>query len=276
MEEDKKKTPLIEERNQPVGENQKDNDAVEFDLWFWVRAAFVFFGLGFVIVNAVYGFVMPNSHVDCLLDKFFELTSGINKYLQDNVTPRHVIIATSSLFVDFVIVYMSLYWVIWGKSWRLVVSIFTFYMLRAAVQSVFQMKYPEGYLWESPGFPSLTISYLKTNDFFFSGHVGFPIIVAMECYNLNKPFMTIFCFLTCAIEATTMIVTRGHYSIDILTGLIVSHYVYILVEKNIHIIDDSCIGMKKKEAIQKPDEEKMLPVPITSSNPSVATNTTTV
>jgi hypothetical protein len=34
--------------------------------------------------------------------------------------------------------------------------------------------------------------------------------------------------------------------------------------------------MKKKEAIDKPDEEKMLPVPFTSSNPSVTTNTTTV
>jgi hypothetical protein len=277
MEEDKKKTPLIEERNQiAIDNHNQGNDSVQFDSWFWVRATFVFFALGFVIANAVYGFVMPNSHVDCMLDKFFEITSGINKYLQDNVTPRHVIIAISSLCVDFVIVYMSLHWVIWGKSWRLVVSLFSFYMFRAAVQSVFQMKYPEGYLWENPGFPSLTISYLKTNDFFFSGHVGFPIIVAMECYNLHKPFMTIFCFLTCSIEAATMIITRGHYSIDILTGLIVSHYVYILVEKHIHVIDDSCIGMNKKEAIDKPDEEKMIPVPFTSSNPSVTTNTTTV
>jgi hypothetical protein len=126
------------------------------------------------------------------------------------------------------------------------------------------MRYPDGYLWEYPGFPSLTISYLKTNDFFFSGHVGFPIIIAMECYNLKKLCIMIFCLFTCVVEFITMIFTRGHYFIDLITGVIVSHYTYIIVEKYIHYIDDSCIGMKKSES--RNDKDGFQPVEIKSDH----------
>ncbi len=278
MEADNRRSLIEENKSERLEPNQMPSqdqpDGVTFDFWFWIRAVLILCGLAFVMVNAVYGFVMPNTNVDCLLDKAFEITSGFNKYLQDNATPRHVIIAISSLCVDFVIVYMSIHWAFWGRSWRMVFAIVIFYMFRAAVQNIFQMKYPEGYLWEYPGFPSLTISYLKTNDFFFSGHVGFPIIIAMECHNLGKSFMVIFCFLTCGIEAFTMIVTRGHYCIDLITGMIFSHYVYILVEKHIDKIDSSCIGMKKT-ITNEPSEPEFKPVPI-CSNPTLNTNPTTV
>lgn len=276
MEEDQKKN-LLEDTQKEKNPTNDSNDCVQFNLWFWLRTMFVLAALSFVIVNAVYGFVMPNTNVDCLLDKTFEVTAGFNKYLQNNVFPRHIIIAISSLCVDFVIVYMSIHWALWGKTWRMIFSLAIFYMLRAAVQNIFQMKYPEGYLWENPGFPSLTISYLKTNDFFFSGHVGFPIIIAMECQNLGKTLMSIFCFITCAVEAFTMIVTRGHYSIDLLTGLIVSHYVYIIVEKHIHIVDNSCIGMNgDNKPNQQQEEENFKPVPYVNNNTVVTTNPTTV
>lgn len=130
------------------------------------------------------------------------------------------------------------------------------------------MQFPEGYLWENPGFPTLTISYLRTSDFFFSGHVGFPIIMAAECYKLNKKFIMMICFFTCLVEAFTMVVTRGHYIIDLITGLIVSHYVYILVDKFIYLLDESCIGMGEKpsESNLKDNKEEFLPVEIKSSD----------
>jgi hypothetical protein len=36
------------------------------------------------------------------------------------------------------------------------------------------MKFPfsDELEWSSPGFPSLTVAYDKTRDFFYSGHVG--------------------------------------------------------------------------------------------------------
>jgi len=109
------------------------------------------------------------------------------------------------------------------------------------------MSYPEGYIWEYPGFPSLMVSYLKTNDFFYSGHVGLPIILMSEFYVLKRFNMFGFCIFTFFIEAFTMIATRGHYSIDLITGAIFAHYIFQNVEKNIHYIDSLTIGKTEND-----------------------------
>ena len=44
------------------------------------------------------------------------------------------------------------------------------------------MRFPEGYLWDFPGIYSITVPYGKTNDFFYSGHIGCAVI----CYNEYK------------------------------------------------------------------------------------------
>jgi len=62
--------------------------------------------------------------------------------------------------------------VIKGKTWRLPIVMVLFYFTRMVVQKIFLMKFPEGYIWEYPGFPSLTVPYGRTNDFFYSGHIG--------------------------------------------------------------------------------------------------------
>ena len=230
-----------------VRENTDENSTeIKYDKFFLIRSMLIVIGLAVVILNTVYGFILPHGNVECLQDKAFEITAGMNKYLSENTVPRHLLIALSSFCVDFVILFMSFNWVVYGRSWRVVFSLGVFYMFRGCVQNLFQMKFPEGYLWEYPSFPSLTVSYLKTNDFFFSGHVGFPIIIAMECHNLGKKFMMGFCLVTCLFEAFTMTVTRGHYVIDLITGVIVAHYVYMNVEKYIHLVDNSVIGMRKK------------------------------
>ncbi len=32
------------------------------------------------------------------------------------------------------------------------------------------MTFPEGFYWDTPGFPSLVVPYGRTSDFFFSGN----------------------------------------------------------------------------------------------------------
>jgi hypothetical protein len=100
------------------------------------------------------------------------------------------------------------------------------------------MKYPDGYLWYDPGFPSLTVSYLKTNDFFFSGHVGLPVLASLEFFVNNKKILMIFAIITAIIEFITMVFTRGHYIIDLICGAIIAHYIFMLVEKFVYKIDN--------------------------------------
>jgi hypothetical protein len=105
------------------------------------------------------------------------------------------------------------------------------------------MRYPEGFLWDYPGFPAIAISYLRTNDFFYSGHVGMPIIMGLEFKKEGKMGLFWFSIFTCFFEAFTMIVTRGHYIIDLISGIIFAHYFYILVNEYIGVLDNSCISM---------------------------------
>jgi hypothetical protein len=118
------------------------------------------------------------------------------------------------------------------------------------------MKFPDGYLWVYPGFPSIMVSYLKTNDFFYSGHCGLPIILFCEFKLLKMNFMAVFCIFTFLIEIFTMIVLRGHYSIDIISGAIISHYIWEITKNYIYLIDDlTFIKQNENKKISKYEEE---------------------
>jgi len=122
------------------------------------------------------------------------------------------------------------------------------------------MRNPEGYLWEYPGLPSISVSYLHTNDFFFSGHVGFPTIFALEHNTLGNTFLKYLCIFTAFFEFTTMIITRGrHYIIDF-SGIIIAHYLYNIcsyISEN--YIDDSWMSLKQHIVSSKPSEYKEVP-----------------
>ena len=90
------------------------------------------------------------------------------------------------------------------------------------------MRFPEGYLWEYPGVPSLIVPYLKTSDFFFSGHVGFTTITILENYTYNHTSFLLLSIFTLITESFVMIVTRGHYCIDIIAGVVFAHYIWLL------------------------------------------------
>lgn len=109
------------------------------------------------------------------------------------------------------------------------------------------MSFPEGFIWEYPGFPSIMVSYLKTNDFFYSGHVGLPVLLMCEFHILKRYYMFAFCILTFFIEAFTMIATRGHYTIDLITGAIFAHYIFQNVNKHIHYVDKLTFTKMEKE-----------------------------
>jgi hypothetical protein len=223
-------------------------------IFFVVRAIIISSCIVFVYLNSTYATLLQDGEVKCLDDKIFDFTSDINKFFQKNTFYRRALLITSSFFIDFVIIFFSILWTKRGRSYRPVIAYMFFYSIRGITQNMFQMRYPEGYLWEYPGFPSLVISYLKTNDFFFSGHIGFPIIAGMEFYYFGYVNMYYFCLMSSVFEALTMIFLRGHYSIDLFAGVIFAHYAFLISEKYSYLLDDSFISMKnhlKYETIEQ-------------------------
>lgn len=99
------------------------------------------------------------------------------------------------------------------------------------------MRYPEGYLWDFPGVYSITVPYGRTNDFFFSGHIGCCVICYCE-YKAHGWFkFANFSAITCACQGMLMVSLRGHYAIDLITGIIFAHYIWLIAERYSYLID---------------------------------------
>lgn len=113
------------------------------------------------------------------------------------------------------------------------------------------MRFPDGHHWEDPNFPSFVVPYGKTSDFFFSGHCGFLNIATLEWWTLGR--INMFC-VTLAINIYMMLVLlafRVHYTIDITTGLIVSHYCFLIIKRNQENIDNFLIFVYSKMICRK-------------------------
>ena len=89
---------------------------------------------------------------------------------------------------------------------------------------------------------------MKTNDFFYSGHIGIPIIFGLEFYRQNMKYLLAPCLFVSVFEGSMMLIMRGHYSIDLIFGVIFAHYfhkiaVYIepIFSKFVHYLLQNCI-----------------------------------
>ena len=117
------------------------------------------------------------------------------------------------------------------------------------------MRIPAESTFKYPGFPSLFVPYMATNDYFFSGHVSLPTIVAYNFYLESKQTLTIVCLLTAVYEAIMMIVVRGHYSIDLYAGFIFSAYACIISNHLCKYIDHSNFGLLGEQQENNLDKE---------------------
>lgn len=130
------------------------------------------------------------------------------------------------------------YWVVKINTGRLLYSTAAFYVMRNIIQRFVVFPFPSGFFWEDPGFPSLTVPYGRSSDFFWSGHCGFLMLVACEWFVNKRYYMFA---LTCVINlymAIVMIGFRIHYTVDILIGVVMAHYSFLLFCRASPYIDE--------------------------------------
>jgi hypothetical protein len=216
-----------------------------FEKWYFVLRLFIVsFFMTLVVTISLTGMGLPNTEVNCLWDALFVLTGDLNAYFADNEFQRHLMLIISSALIDFQVLYLGIRYLFTGKSWRTPIALFSFYLFRALVQSVFIMQFPEGYLWDYPGIFSLTVSYHRTPDFFFSGHLGFTIICTCENIWLGKRGLAALSLLTACTEAIVMVICRGHYTIDLIAGVVFGHYCWILSGIASKSLDEKMKGLQ--------------------------------
>lgn len=95
----------------------------------------------------------------------------------------------------------------------------------------------DGFLFRYPGFPSLAVPYHDSNDFYYSGHIGTCFILVLEARAKRWYRLSWMCFFIMCNQWIMLMLIRTHYVIDMVTGIIIAHYVHILAEKLSYLVD---------------------------------------
>lgn len=182
---------------------------------------------------------VPDNPVSCIEDKVMNAFQTLNNWinLQGNEFYRSAFLFACGSQIDLIFFSTLAYWVFYGKTGRLPVSIAIFYGVRALVQAAWWSPYPAGFYWESPGFPSFVAPYGKASDFFFSGHSGFLVLMANEWNILGNKKVRNYCLVNLVYTILLLLVYQAHYSIDIFTGVFFADYVFRRVNENKEKID---------------------------------------
>jgi hypothetical protein len=191
-------------------------------------------------------------------DQLFNFSKGFNHILAKNDFLNDFILILGGLLEDITVTMGFVFFALVFKSWHMLFGLGFLYIFRGMIQNIYVMRIPADTTFKYPGFPSLFVPYMATNDYFFSGHVSLPTIVAYNFYLDNKKSLTIFCLFAAVYEAFMMIVVRGHYSIDLYAGFIFSAYACIISKHLCKYIDYSNFGLlgEQQEQRKNLDNEK--------------------
>jgi len=164
-------------------------------------------------------------------------TVSLNEYFREDVQRRDILLIFCSGTLDLLVLTSFYRFIRYATTWRLILCMIIFYGLRAVVQHIWYVEYPDGYDWGFPGFMSLFVPYGETADFFYSGHVGICMINFLEFWAVGWYFMSIYAIFVMFCQIFLMIALRSHYSMDMISGIIFGHYMWILCEKYSYIVD---------------------------------------
>lgn len=105
-----------------------------------------------------------------------------------------------------------------------------FYLIRAIHLFFFKLKFPMGYYFNYPGFPSLTVPYGRSSDFFFSGHCGMLTICMNELNKEKYNILTKINLFALIWTSFSLICLRAHYFIDITTGILWATFLFNFID----------------------------------------------
>ena len=181
--------------------------------------------------------------INCIYDASLIMTSPINQFFESNLLYKRILIAYSSFLMDLQFLFIMITFCCLARNLRFILIFTSFYVLRGILQSLFVFSFPEDYIWSHPGIFSLTISYAKTSDFFYSGHVGSSVLCIFEFsrfefFDKRFAYFKYFSINCCITQCLVQIIFRGHYLIDVISGFVFAHYFFILVGDQIDNIED--------------------------------------
>ena len=174
-------------------------------LWFWTQS----------LIGA------RGAPAACVGDGLHELTAGINRWLAAEPRRANTLLILSSLVIDLVGIFLIARSIL-GATIRPCLGLLVLFALRQSMQALTALPPPEGMIWRYPGVPSLLVTYGVATDFFFSGHTSIAVWGGLEIGRLRFRSAAVLGALVGLFEASTVIVLRAHYTMDVFTGVVVA------------------------------------------------------
>ena len=170
---------------------------------------------------------IASSGIGDVLHVFF---TPLNQYLIENPRAANGLLIVSSGLVDLLAIFVLAEW-LFGRSVRPLLGLAMLLGLRQLMQVLCALPEPSSMIWHYPGFPSLLVTYGVANDFFFSAHTAIAAFAATELARLGPRWLKGLAFFSVVFEATTVLVLRVHYTMDVFTAIVTALYVAHITER---------------------------------------------
>jgi len=162
-------------------------------------------------------------------DRIHDWTAPWNRWLIGHPKHADALLVTTSALIDIVGIWL-LYSAIFGPSFGPFVGLFILFMLRQVSQGLCALPPPPGMIWRSPGFPSALVTYGTANDLFFSGHTAVAMYGGLAIAHEFGTWGVVVGAAFALIEATTVLVLRAHYTMDVLCGAFAALWVWTVAQ----------------------------------------------
>lgn len=162
-----------------------------------------------------------------LTDGIHHLTRRIHYRYFTNERAGNRLLIASSLVIDLLGAYL-LGSAVLGPSIRPYVGLVLLFSLRQICQMLCPLPAPSGMVWRYPGVPAILVTYGTANDLFFSGHTAIAVFGAATLSAHHGPWFLALGVAIALFEATTVLILRAHYTMDVFTGIICALWVYTL------------------------------------------------
>lgn len=182
--------------------------------WFWTQA--------------VLGKRVPKvANETPLTDGIHLLTARFHHRYFTNIAAGNRLLIASSLVIDLLGAYL-LGSAIFGMSIRPYLGLVMVFALRQICQMLCPLPAPSGMVWRYPGVPAILVTYGTANDLFFSGHTAIAVYGAATLAGHWGTAGLILGLAIALFEASTVLVLRAHYTMDVFTGIVCALWVYSL------------------------------------------------
>ena len=200
----------------------------------WVRVLFVIVALAaWFATQRMIG--EREAQPDAIYDAVHVLLEAPHRYLQEHPAAASGLLIVSSAVIDATGIFLLLRSIL-GPTVRPFLGLLMLFGMRQICQLLCALEPPPGIIWYDPGFPTLLVTYSVATDFFFSGHTGLAVLAAVELARMGtspqgKRRWLALGIVIVVFEATTVLVLRAHYTMDVFTGAVVARYASILAAR---------------------------------------------